>query len=75
MLLEPMPAEICPHRLQGFVQCPENELTSQDKKGNEEEKLTKFTDKLIVQTPTIVNQPLIHDESRRRLGELSRKHQ
>lgn len=37
--------------------------------------LTKVTDRLIVQTPTIVNQPFIHDESTRREGEVSRKHQ
>lgn len=37
--------------------------------------LTKVTDKLMVHTPTIVNQPFIHDESKRRGGDVSRKHQ
>lgn len=37
--------------------------------------LTKVTDKLIVHTPTIVNQPFIHEESTRRGGDVSRKHQ
>ena len=29
----------------------------------------------MVHTPTIVNQPFIHDESMRREGDVSRKHQ
>jgi hypothetical protein len=37
--------------------------------------LTKFTDRLIVHTPTIVNQPFIHAASKRRGGDVRRKHQ
>lgn len=37
--------------------------------------LTKVTDNAMVQTPTMVNHPLIHEKRSRRRGEASLKHQ
>lgn len=76
--LEPIQDEKCQHQLPIAGQYPDV---------NEYDKglstfleflwatLTKVTDRLIVHTPTMVNQPFIHDESKRRGGDVSRKHQ
>ena len=73
--LEPIQDEKCQRRLPISGQYPNKSDEDYPYPWNTMRDLTKVTDKLIVHTPTMVNQPLIQDESKRRRGDVSRKHQ